>query len=739
VTASLAALDDSATAARFIERRDGDIVQAIFDVPDLHCASCLWLIERLWRIDPGIVRADVDLGRRQVLVTFRASVISLRGVAERLTAIGYRPLLERVSRGEEASTARRSLHMKIGVAGFAFGNAMLFSIPRYVNGGPLDREYQILFGALNLTLALPVLLYSASDYFRFAWAALRHRAVNLEVPVAIGLAALFGRTVFDIASGRGEGFADSFTGLVFFLLLGRLLQRRSFDRIAFDRTFRSFLPLAIHVERGDEGRLVPVPIDRLRTGDRICVRPGEVLPADAVLLDAGGTLDMSFLSGEATPVPVAQGDVVPAGARAVGAPLRLSVASVVEESRLAMLWRRPQAAQARPNDLTSLAAHFGRWFTIAALGLAAAGAIAWWPDGDMAVQVATAVLIIACPCALTLAAPMALGTAMSALGVRGIYLRDTGVMLALGAVDTVVFDKTGTLTSEIDTHAAAGTLGPAAWSLVRTLAAQSAHPVSRALVAPGAFDDGVAAGAMPNSVSVVEEVPGSGIRGIVDGHEVVIGAPHFVAAHAFAPPSIAATEGPAVAIDGRYVGTLPVSFTERPGMADAIHRLSRVCRTLLLSGDRPAGIERWRSIFGDAVWFRQSPEDKVARVRALGAEGHDVLMVGDGLNDAAALSTANVGLAVSDAVACVVPACDGVLAGRHIPHVPELLQFARRTRVVIVVCFIVSLLYNAVGLTLALLGALTPLVAAILMPVSSLTIVAISIGGTRALSRQVPA
>jgi Cu+-exporting ATPase len=282
-----------------------------------------------------------------------------RCAAPSAASIGYRPQVDHEGPGAGVPPGRRALYAKIGVAGFAFGNAMLFSIPRYVNGAPLEPAFQALFGALNLMLAVPVLLYSASDYFRSSWQSLRHRTMSLDVPVALGLAALFGRTVFEIGFGRGDGFADSFTGLVFFLLIGRLFQQRAFDRIAFDRTFRSFLPLAIRVESRDTGRDVMVPIEHVRAGDCVHVRPGEIVPADAMLLDEQGAIDLSFISGESTPVTARRHDVVPAGGRVVGRALRLLVRSDVEHSRLARLWNRAQVSTVRVNDLTAVAARFG--------------------------------------------------------------------------------------------------------------------------------------------------------------------------------------------------------------------------------------------------------------------------------------------------------------------------------------------------------------------------------------------
>lgn len=719
-----AELDDPAIAERFVSRADDTHARATFLVPALHCASCLWLVERLWHFDAGIGRSEADLLNRRVRVEFDPSRTTPRAIANRLSAIGFPPVLDAEQRSDAPPVARRSLYLKIGVAGFAFGNVMLFSIPRYVNGGPLDPLFESLFGALNLLFAIPVLLYSATGYFSGAWHALRARTVTLDVPIAIGLAALFGRSAVDIGIGEGPGFLDSFAGLVFFLLIGRLFQDRTFERIEFDRTVRSFLPLSVRAEGRHRGEVVP--IDALEPGDVVMLRPGEVVPADSALLDAVATVDYAFVTGEEAPIDVRQGAPVAAGGRIVGHAVRLTVTGRVSHSRLARLWAHPVFGRQRSTWLTSLLARFGFWFTVAALGIAAAGAFAWWPDTRMAMQVATAVLIIACPCAFTLAAPIALGTAMSTLGRIGLFLRQPAVALDLSRIDAVVFDKTGTLTASGAGSATPEGLSPDDWSLVQRLAAQSVHPVSRAVI--GARVD-------TTPIESFREIAGRGIVGWIDGHRVALGSASFIAAET--GRRVAALPGASwAAVDNHDAGWIRFAASERPGAAQAVEALGTRAEILLLSGDDDGTAPRWAKLFGARMRFRQSADDKLAVVRELQARGHRVLMVGDGLNDAGALAAADVGLAVTDETACLVPACDGILSGSAVANLPALLAYARRARRVIILCFTVSILYNAIGLALALAGRLTPLATAILMPVSSLTIVALSTGLMRLSPRR---
>jgi P-type Cu+ transporter len=724
-----ASLDDPAVAARIVRIDSAALGCAVFAVPGLHCASCVWLLERLWQVDERIVRVEVDLLRRSVQVWFRRDRMPVRQVAELLAAVGYAPEIPHEALQAGATPDRRRLYLQLGLAGFAFGNVMVFSIPRYANGGALEAPFQQLFDALNVLLVTPVLLYSASDYLRRAWRALAMARLTIDVPVALGLLALYGRSLADILAGRGPGFMDSFAGLVFFLLIGRVFQQHAFDRIAFDRTYRSFLPLTVRVQRGRDW--VPTPIEALSVGDCFTVRPQEVVPADALLVDTDARIDYAFVTGESITVAVSQSERVQAGGRVVDRAVRFVVVEAVEHTHLARLWNHPAFAADRRHWITAVSASFGGWFTVATLALAAAGAAAWWPDTWMAIQVASAVLIIACPCALTLAAPVALGTAMSQLAPRGLFLKEPAVALDLSRIETIVFDKTGTLTGGDAGAAAPAGLPDAEWQWVQRLAAESAHPVSRAIAG------GLGAG---TGVVGLAEEPGQGVRGVVDGHAIVLGSAPFVAAavgHEVEPAE--AGSGAAVAIDGRFRGWVRLAAPVRAGVERVAAGLARSHDLWLLSGDTGADAARWAASFGARQRFRQSPEDKLAFVEARRAEGRHVLMVGDGLNDAGALAAADVGLAVSDDTACLVPACDALVRGRALATLPALLRYARQVRHVIVLCFAVSVVYNAIGLTLALQGRLTPLATAILMPVSSLTVIGLSAGAMRWLARRIPA
>lgn len=723
-------LDKPEVAQKFTEWKIGGTARMRFQIPTMHCSSCVWLLDQLHRFDPGIRSSSVDFVAKAVAVEFDIEQIPASQVAWLLHRLGYEPLL-RVEGGEgvresaHAETSRQ-LYTRLGIAGFAFANVMVFSVSAYYAGGmtELPVELQQLFPILSIVLSIPVLLYSAQPWFASAWSGLRAvirdkagwRAWTLDIPVALGMLALFVRSVIDLVTGTGDGFLDSFTGLVFFLLAGRIILHKTYAGISFDRTYRSFFPLSARKE--GKGTTEVVAIEKIVVGDTLVLRNAEVVPTDCVLLDPVAYVDYAFVTGESVPVECVQGQIVYAGGRIVGKTARLSATKDVSHAYLSSLWERSSPKQERTR-YERISDRFGFVFTIGTMAIATIAFVAWLPDVTAALTVVTAVLIIACPCALTIAAPVALGAAMTALGKRGIYLRAPRTIVDLLDIDVVAFDKTGTLTShnsQLDTSALQATSEE--WCLVQALATQSTHPVSQSIV--GNSDVG------KHSLDAIEEFPGKGIRGIVDGIPVLIGTASFVNA------PLINSEGTHVAVDGRYLGVLHTL----PTIHDQ-HRLQQLPQLrLLISGDSPRDEAHFKALFADKMLFNQTPIDKVNTVERLKEAGKRVLMVGDGLNDASALRAADVSVSVTSSTSTLAPASDVVMRAESIGNVASLLSYASRIRSVIWYSFVFSMLYNVVGLGLAVSGQLTPVITAIIMPLSSLIVIGISVWGARYFVRR---
>jgi len=748
-------LDEPSVRRQLLEYSDERVARVTFHVPGMHCVACVWLLENLFKLREGIGRSVADFGSRRVTIHFDPARLELSDVAALLASIGYEPVLRLDSAASDGTSPHaRRLHLKLGVAGFAFGNIMLFSVCLYSG---MDRfsapMFKPLFGWVSLVLALPVLLYSASDWWRAAWWSLRQRALTLDVPIAIGLVALFAQSLTEVVQGRGVGYLDSMTGLIFFLLLGRVFQDMTHRRLSFDRDYKAFFPLAVKRKTGEGER--PVPLSELGVGDRILLRRGELIPADARIVEGTALVDYSFVTGEADPVEHRVGDEVQAGGQQVGALVELEIVRPVSQSYLTSLWSHETFAKVRDLRLKRLLNRFSRWFTLAVVALAVGAAAWWWPvDSGRALRAFTAVLIVACPCALALSAPFALGTAQRLLARRQIFVKNTDVIEGMASADTVVFDKTGTLTS-----AAAGPVafvpavargglpgradGKSAARLqdtdirsnsgndgltteerrrVHALAGVSTHPHSTRIAA---------ALELPGETAAVRdfvEERGMGVAGRVEGVPIWLGSAEWLRQAGVVMPSGLQPGGSMshLAINDTYRGSFRLEHQLRPQVDVLLTDLARRHDLALLSGDNDRDAQQFRQLLGDSarLAFQQAPVDKLQAIASLQAEGRRVVMVGDGLNDAGALRQSDVGVAVVERIGTFSPASDVIMEADRVPALATLLRFARGSVRVVWAAMLLSLLYNAVGLTFAASGRLSPILCAILMPLSSITVVA---------------
>ena len=721
-------LDDAETRRRFVDFADERTTRVTFHLEAIHCVACVWLLENLPRLRGAIQEARVNFSRRDLAVRFDPRELKLSELAELLSSLGYEPELNlgRLDR-RQTSPAQRRLYLQLGVAGFAFGNIMLFSFARYLGleAGVLGG----LVGWLSLALAVPVVVYSAADYWRSAWRGLWQRRLVIEVPVVLGLSALFARSVWEVFSGAGEGYFDSVAGFIFFLLIGRIFQQKTYDRLSFERDYRSFFPLAVCRMNGV--REERVPLSAIEVGDRLAIRHGELIPADAVLASGSALIDYSFVTGEAEPVAKAAGDLVYAGGRQCGGAIEVATVKPVSQSYLASLWNAEAFGDAhrerRESDFDSLTNRFSPWFTAAVIAIALVSALAWVAvDAGRAVTAFTSVLIVACPCALALAAPFALGTAQRVLGARSIYLKRPAILEKLARVDTVVFDKTGTLTTAAGECVFAGAeLNDSERTLLGAALRNSTHPNARR-VAEWCGEATVSA-----ATESFQETPGRGVVARVNGMAVLAGSAAWLRENGVAVSGYETTRSVVhVAFTGQWRGAFELRSEVRPAIRELAGALRGTRRLALLSGDNEREAARFGAIFGvgTELRFNQSPGDKLDFIRSLQDAGHTVMMVGDGLNDAGALRQADVGIAVVEDTARFSPASDVILEGTRVGELARLLDFSRRSVNVVRACLAVSLGYNAAGLWFAANGTLSPVVCAVLMPLSSITVVALASG-----------
>ena len=780
-------LDEPGLQQRLLDFTDGKVSRVTFQVPSIHCVACVWLLENLFKLNPGIGRSQVNFPRREVAISFAPSKILLSELVALLAAMGYEPVLTlNELEKQERDPERKRRWLQVGIAGFAFGNIMLFSLPAYLGLDSLSAPlFKSLFGYLSLALAAPVVFYSASDYWRSALLALRQRMLTLDVPIALGLGALYTQSAVEIVSGRGEGYLDSLAGLVFLLLCGRVFQQITHDRIAFDRDYKCFFPLSVvrKTAVGEES----VALSNLCVGDRLLLRNGELIPADARLVSGPALIDYSFVTGEAEPVAKEANSYLYAGGRQIGGAVEIETIKPVSQGYLTSLWNHEVFQKDRRPTLNTLTNRYSRRFTLIVIAVAVGAALFWFASRNpaRAVKAFTSVLIVACPCALALAAPFTLGTAQRLLARIQVFLKNGLVLERMAQVDAIVFDKTGTLTAAAASEVrfieirkpkseirnlksedrrpkseirnlksenrnpksenripGAGIVGqPLLWtslpaealrageeSWVCSLTQHSTHPHAARI------HESLANRHAAQIVHRFIEIAGCGIQGSVQGHEIRLGSRAWLERCGVPAPESTLPPGSNVwlAVDGELRGAFVLENSVRPDTDQLLRQLSVRYELALLSGDNEKERAQFQSLFGGKarLHFDQSPLDKLNFIRDLQASGKIVMMVGDGLNDAGALKQSDVGVAAVEKVGAFSPASDVILGADRVPRLAGIFVLAKSATQIVRLCFGISAVYNLAGITIAAAGILSPLICAILMPLSSITVVLFACSAT---------
>jgi P-type Cu+ transporter len=723
-------LDEAPIRDQLLNFQSDTLHKVLFRLPGMHCSSCIWLLEHLFKLDQGILESRVNFPRREVTISYHPAKTRLSAVVTLLHKIGYAPVLNLANLSSNKKSGRSyGVTLQLGLAAFCFGNTMLLSFPEYFAlADEIKVQFGAFFGLLSLGLALPVLLYSARGFFASAWQSLKQGHINLDTPISLGLLSLFGVSIYDIATASGPGYLDSFTGLVFFMLIGKYVQQTTYDALAFDRDYKAYFPISVTVlEQGQEKAMA---VQELVPGKRLRIRNQELVPADALLLRGQALIDYSFVTGESVPVPKGVGEMIYAGGRQVGESIELEVIKHVSQSYLTQLWNNDIFRKDKSYfGLGTYADKVGGYFIAVTLLIALGALVYWLPrDTDMALKAFTSVLVIACPCALSLSTPFTLSNALKIFGRHKFYLKNGDVAETLAKAGTVVFDKTGTLTESSRTDIAyrGDLLGEREHSLLRSVLQHSTHPLSQSLYS---FLSGPV---LP--VSDYREVAGQGVSGQVAGLLVQVGSPHFTGLASEQDAAGSRASRVYVRLGGELQGVFTCSNHYRPGLASLLAALRRQGKKLaVLSGDNDAERERLRTLFGDTaeLRFAQTPADKLAYIAGLKAQGEKVIMVGDGLNDAGALQMSDAGIAVTSSVNGFAPGCDAILDAGAFTQLAMFLRFARRSLHVILTAFGISFIYNIVGLSLAVTGQFSPVASAILMPISSLSVILCSVLGVR--------
>ena len=724
-------LDTPEIFEKVVDFSEGNTSVVTFKIPVIHCSSCIWLLESLQDLNTNIRYSQVNFTKKTLQVSFNQNELPLSELAKFLTNLGYKPVISLETADKKEAAVDRSLTIKVAVAGFAFGNAMMFAFPEYLNtGSSVDfwlEEFAPFFRFLTFLLSIPVVVYSASDYYKSAWFGLKNKIVNIDVPIVLGILVLFFRSVYEIATNYGPGYFDTLCGLLFFMLLGKIFQKRTYSALSYDRDYKSFYPIAVtKVDFG--GQQQNILLSDIKIGDRILVRNQEIIPVDAVLINGEGNIDNSFITGESATITKNPGDKIFAGGKQIGSILELEVIKTVNQSYLTQLWNK-EAFRKEELGLDTLVNQISKYFTFIILGITLLAGIYWYQiDFEKMFQVVSAILIVACPCALALSTPFTMGHIMRILGRNKMYVKDAHTIEKMAKIDALVFDKTGTITYNKKANISFEGKEIAEFDLknIKSLLKNSNHPLSKSLYEFLEVEDEY----LP--IENFKETAGKGYEATVRGKVYKIGSAKFTHQEAKSLETAVYIER-----DGEFLGKFIFKNEYRDGLAEMAKELKDY-KIHVLSGDNSSEEQTLKNLIPNIteMRFSQSPEDKLEYIKHLQDQGKKVAMLGDGLNDAGALKQSNIGIAIADDTNSFTPSSDVIMNGGVLTKLHDYFALTKDAMIIVKLTFGISFLYNVVGLTAAVIGEMSPLFAAILMPLSSISVVAFTSLSTWLRSRK---
>ncbi|MCP9771003.1 HAD family hydrolase [Lacihabitans sp. LS3-19] len=713
--------------------KNESIAKVILYVPSIHCSSCVWLLENFPKIKLGVITSRLNFVKKELSIDFDPNLVSLKEIVELMATLGYEPKinLDSIQKPKIIDSETKHLLYKIGVTGFCAGNIMMMSFPEYFNlNSNSDISLQRFFLYFNFLLALPVFFYGASDYLKGAYYSITENlkknsdVLSVDIPIALGITALFTRSLYETFVTHTAGYWDSMAGLVLFLLLGKWVQQVTFNYLSFDRSYKSYFPLAVKVKNQS---VQYKNVNDLKKGEEFIIHHQELIPADAILKEGNALIDYSFVTGEAKPVKKLKGEVIFAGGRQVADSIELMVQKPVSTSYLTQLWNNESFLKEKTIPTTELANAFSKYFTYITISIAVLVGIYWHFNNPALLWPAvTAVLMVACPCALTLSLPFTMNTTMSIFGKNKFFVKNQGVIQILAEVDTIVFDKTGTLTEGNKGKVRfEGSINKDEEKLIYSVVNQSVHPMSKM----------VAEYLAPNlayKVTDFEEVKGKGVAAVVEGKNIKLGRLDFVKNE----PTIQVDSEVHIMINNVYKGFFTVEPQFRSNWKELLEKLKKTFDIKLLSGDTNKVQKVLSPIFGENMQFEQTPQQKLDYIKGIQNDGKKVLMIGDGLNDAGALREAKVGIALTEDIQAFSPSCDAILDANNFEKLGKYVVFSKTALNVVKASFLLSLVYNFLCISWASTGLLSPVFAAVVMPLSTISVVLFAVGSTWIIAKR---
>ena len=725
-------LDESSIAEKLISFQNNKQVHITFILPNMHCASCIWLLEHLGRINKAIIHSKVDFEKKEIALVYNPQLAKLSEIAAVLDYIGYPPAINYASKKEdELKTYRRSTLLRLGITGFCFSNIMMLSFPDYLSvDGVNEQLLSTTFNYISIILSIPVVFYAATPFFTQAWKGLRQKFLNIDAPIAFAITITYLRSLYEIGTATGTGYLDSMSGIVFFMLLGRWFQDKTQERLSFERDYKSFFPISALVLKDEHKKYIP--IDEIKTDDVLLIRNQELIPADGILINGKAWIDYSFVTGEKDPVEVSEGEILFAGGKQMGTNISIKVTKPIASSHLTRLWNN-DVFHNKKNKTTSFIHPLSNYFSTILFSIAFITAI-YWENNDPTLtwKAVTAILIVACPCSLLITATFTFGNLIHLFSKKGLYLKNANVIEQLALANTIVFDKTGTLSSSINSKISytGKELDDESIAAIKAITLHSSHPLSKALAS---WNEWQSIQDLP-PIYNFSEVMGQGIEATYNNKIIKLGKADFVSQQWFATEFNNLGTTIHLSIEGLYKGRFTLQQQYREGAFTMIEQVrNSVGPVHILSGDNKGEESFLKKSTEEKVIlnFDKTPQEKLQYIEQLQQQGKEVIMIGDGLNDAGALQQSNVGLAVADNSNYFTPACDGILDGKAVTQLDKLITLARSGKQIIAAGFTLSILYNVVGISYAAQGSLSPMIAAILMPASTISIIILTAMGTR--------
>ncbi|HRP90592.1 MAG TPA: heavy metal translocating P-type ATPase metal-binding domain-containing protein [Edaphocola sp.] len=724
-------LDEESTITKILLFKNKEQAQVDFYLPQMHCSSCLWLLESLAKVNENIIDSRVSFNTKTVKITFKIDALSLRQLAELLAHIGYEPLIDlNESKGNSNKYSSKRSYLKLGITGFCFANIMMLSFPEYLGFDPQTQpDLARAFKFTNVLLSLPVVFYGAKEFFVNAWYSFRQKYLNIDAPIALAVGVTFLRSLYEVFTQTGAGFFDSMAGIVFFMLLGRTIQNRNYTTLKFNRDYKSYFPIAVS-KIAVNGESTLVKLESIQENDVLRIHHQEVIPTDCLLSKGNGKIDYSFVTGEAQPELVNKAEIIYSGGRNVGESIEVVAIKSFNQNSFTQLWNN-KIFDKKANEKDSRITIISKYFSIVVFIISFSAFLYWKFQGNslLAWQSATAVLIIACPCVLLLAASFTNGYLLERFSKVGVYLKNSSVLESLTKINHIAFDKTGTITEPNASNIKVEQmdLTEEELSIVLYILSQSIHPLSRSIVQYYNSEN-----LKVNFHSEVKEIPGKGLESWINDVYYKIGSVSFTGA--------TVNDGATrviVSLDGIIKAKFFFEIVLMPGTEILMKRLSSQYGLSLISGDNTSSMQQLQPLFGgqEHLHFHMKPEDKLDFVKEKQNQGNVVMMIGDGLNDAGALQQSNVGISVVKSAFAFSPSCDVIMDVHKLQYLPLFLKWAKAGSKYINLAFAYAVIFNLIGLGFALTGKLVPLVAAIIMPLSSLGIILIAYLGIRSLPK----